>query len=30
MGIRGGYKDREKELVEDFKNIVRTMVVIKG
>ena len=30
MGIRDGYKDREKELVEDFKNIVRTMVVIKG
>jgi len=30
MGIRGGYKNREKELFEDFKTIIHSMEVIKG
>ncbi|MGI5173432.1 hypothetical protein H0R92_07490 [Treponema sp. OMZ 840] len=30
MGIRDGYKNNEKKIVEDFKKIIRTMVVIKG
>lgn len=30
MGIREGYKDKEKKLSEDFKKIIRTMVVLKG
>ena len=30
MGIRDGYKDKEKKLSEDFKKIIRTIVVLKG
>ena len=30
MGIRDGYKNKEKKLVEDFKKILRTITVIKG
>ena len=30
MGIRDGYKNKEKKLVDDFKKILRTITVIKG